>query len=132
MKIIIPLAACFTGALVSSSCVEKVQKQPNILYILADDLGYGDLSCYGQQKFSTQNIDRLAKEGMLFTRHYTGCTVSAPSRSSLMTGQHTGHTPIRGNKDWTPEGNSRIDLLVAYGRFFLFGTQPQMPTLISD
>ena len=105
MKIIIPLAACFTGALVSSSCVEKVQKQPNILYILADDLGYGDLSCYGQQKFSTQNIDRLAKEGMLFTRHYTGCTVSAPSRSSLMTGQHTGHTPIRGNKDWTPEGN---------------------------
>jgi arylsulfatase A len=105
MKIIIPVAACFTGALISSSSQEKAQKQPNILYILADDLGYGDLSCYGQKKFPTQNIDRLAKEGMLFTQHYTGCTVSAPSRSSLMTGQHTGHTPIRGNKGWTPEGN---------------------------
>jgi arylsulfatase A len=105
MKIIIPVAACFTGALISSSSQEKAQKQPNILYILADDLGYGDLSCYGQKKFPTQNIDRLAKEGMLFTQHYTGCTVSAPSRSSLLTGQHTGHTPIRGNKGWTPEGN---------------------------
>src|SRR5450759_37160 len=77
---------------------------PNIVYILADDLGYGDLSCYGQQKFSTPNIDRLAREGMLFTQHYTGCTVSAPSRSCLMTGLHTGHTPIRGNKAWEPEG----------------------------
>jgi arylsulfatase A len=105
MKMIIPLAACFTGALMTSSSIDKLQKQPNILFILADDLGYGDLSCYGQKKFSTQNIDRLAKEGMLFTQHYTGCTVSAPSRSSLMTGQHTGHTPIRGNKGWTPEGN---------------------------
>jgi arylsulfatase A len=105
MKIFIPVAACFTGALMSTPSVEKAQKQPNILYILADDLGYGDLSCYGQKKFFTPNIDRLAKEGMLFTQHYTGCTVSAPSRSSLMTGQHTGHTPIRGNKGWTPEGN---------------------------
>jgi arylsulfatase A-like enzyme len=78
---------------------------PNIVFILADDLGYGDLSCYGQKKFSTPNIDRLASEGMLFTQHYTGCTVSAPSRSSLMTGQHTGHTPIRGNTGWEPEGN---------------------------
>ena len=78
---------------------------PNIVYILADDLGYGDLSCYGQQKFKTPNIDRLANEGMLFTQHYTGCTVSAPSRSSLITGLHSGHTPIRGNKDWKPEGN---------------------------
>jgi arylsulfatase A-like enzyme len=78
---------------------------PNIVFILADDLGYGDLGCYGQKKFNTPNIDRLASEGMLFTQHYTGCTVSAPSRSSLMTGQHTGHTPIRGNRGWEPEGN---------------------------
>jgi arylsulfatase A-like enzyme len=77
---------------------------PNIVLILADDLGYGDLSCYGQRKFSTPNIDRLADQGMLFIRHYAGCTVSAPSRSSLMTGMHTGHTPIRGNKSWKPEG----------------------------
>ena len=79
-------------------------KQPNIIYILADDLGYGDLSCYGQKKFKTPNIDRLAKEGMLFTQHYSGSTVCAPSRSALMTGQHTGHTYIRGNKEVRPEG----------------------------
>lgn len=94
----------FTG----SSCrrqsqTEELQK-PNIVYILADDLGYGDLSCYGQTRFQTPNIDKMASEGMLFTQHYAGCTVCAPSRSSLMTGQTTGHTPIRGNKEWQPEG----------------------------
>jgi arylsulfatase A-like enzyme len=73
--------------------------KPNIVYILADDLGYGDLSCYGQTHFSTPNIDKLAQEGMLFTQHYAGSTVCAPSRSSLMTGMDTGHTPIRGNKE---------------------------------
>lgn len=78
--------------------------KPNIIYILADDLGYGDLSCYGQKKISTPNIDKLASEGMIFTQHYAGCSVCAPSRSSLMTGQHTGHTPIRGNKGLKPEG----------------------------
>jgi arylsulfatase A-like enzyme len=78
--------------------------KPNIIYILADDLGYGDLSCYGQTRFQTPNIDKMAARGMLFTQHYSGTTVCAPSRSSLMTGQHTGHTPIRGNKEWQPEG----------------------------
>ena len=91
-------------SLASVSCSQKDKQLPNIIFVLADDLGYGDLSCYGQQKFSTPNIDRLARDGMLFTQHYTGCTVSAPSRSSLMTGQHTGHTPIRGNRGWEPEG----------------------------
>lgn len=91
------------------SCQNKTaQKEtplkPNIVYIIADDLGYGDLSCYGQTKFSTPNIDKMAENGMLFTQHYAGTTVCAPSRSSLMTGQHTGHTPIRGNKEWKPEG----------------------------
>ncbi|HKJ79034.1 MAG TPA: arylsulfatase [Prolixibacteraceae bacterium] len=76
---------------------ENTQK-PNIIYILADDLGYGDLSSYGQTHFETPNIDQLAKEGMLFTQHYAGSTVCSPSRSVLLTGQHTGHTPIRGNK----------------------------------
>ncbi len=78
--------------------------KPNIVYILADDLGYGDLSVYGQTHFQTPNIDKMAAEGMLFTQHYAGTTVCAPSRSSLMTGQTTGHTPIRGNKEWDPEG----------------------------
>lgn len=79
-------------------------QKPNIIYILADDLGYGDLSCYGQKHFQTPNIDKLASRGMLFTQHYAGCAVSAPSRSSLMTGLTTGHTPIRGNKSWQQEG----------------------------
>ena len=73
------------------------QTKPNIIFIHADDLGYGDLSCYGQRKFKTPNIDRLAAEGMRFTQYYAGSTVCAPSRSALMTGQHTGHTRIRGN-----------------------------------
>ena len=77
---------------------------PNIIYILADDLGYGDVGCYGQTKFETPNLDRLAAQGMRFTQHYSGSTVCAPSRSALMTGLHTGHTPVRGNKEMRPEG----------------------------
>ena len=89
---------------------KKVDTQkPNIVYILADDLGYGDLSCYGQTNFSTPNIDKLAETGIKFTQHYAGCTVCAPSRSSLMTGQHTGHTFIRGNKEWKPEGQYPLE-----------------------
>ena len=73
------------------------QQPPNVIYILLDDAGWGDLGCYGQQKLKTPNMDRLAAEGMRFTQHYAGSTVCAPTRSCLMTGQHTGHTPIRGN-----------------------------------
>ena len=73
------------------------QTKPNVVFILADDLGYGDLGCYGQEKFATPNIDRLAQEGMRFTQCYSGTTVSAPSRSCLLTGMHSGHTYIRGN-----------------------------------
>jgi arylsulfatase A len=104
MKIEISVAICLSGAMIYGGPGKEEKKHPNIIYILADDLGYGDLSCYGQQKFRTPNIDKLALEGMMFTQHYTGCTVSAPSRSCLMTGLHTGHTPIRGNKRWDPEG----------------------------
>ncbi len=81
---------------------------PNIIYILADDLGYGDLSFLGQEKFETPNIDRLRENGMFFTQHYSGSTVCAPSRSSLMTGQHTGHTYVRGNYELEPEGQLPI------------------------
>ncbi|MEC5128219.1 arylsulfatase [Verrucomicrobiales bacterium BCK34] len=73
------------------------EPKPNVIYILADDLGYGDLSCYGQDKFETPNIDRLATEGLKFTAHYSGNTVCSPSRAVLMTGQHSGHSYIRGN-----------------------------------
>jgi arylsulfatase A-like enzyme len=99
------VALCTSLTLAACGQPAKEKSLPNIVFILADDLGFGDLSCYGQQKFSTPNIDRFARDGMLFTQHYTGCTVSAPSRSCLITGLHTGHTPVRGNKGWKPEGN---------------------------
>ncbi len=71
--------------------------RPNILIIQADDLGYGDLSAYGQTQFRTPSLDRLAAEGTRFTQYYSGSTVCAPSRATLMTGLHTGHAWIRGN-----------------------------------
>ncbi|MFY0653390.1 MAG: arylsulfatase [Cyclobacteriaceae bacterium] len=79
------------------SCKEEEPTKPNVIYILADDLGYGDLSCYGQTKLQTPNIDLLASEGMKFTAHYSGNTVCSPSRAVLMTGQHPGHVFLRGN-----------------------------------
>jgi len=75
----------------------------NVIYILADDLGYGDLSCYGQVRFKTPNIDKLAEHGIKFINHYAGSTVCAPSRSALVTGMHTGHTYIRGNRSTLPK-----------------------------
>ncbi|TCC92349.1 arylsulfatase [Pedobacter frigiditerrae] len=84
------------------------QSKPNIVFILADDLGYGDLSCFGQKKFSTPNIDKLAAKGIKFTQFYAGTSVCAPSRSSLLSGQHTGHTYVRGNKEVQPEGQQPI------------------------
>ncbi|OOG75386.1 arylsulfatase [Algoriphagus sp. A40] len=83
---------------------ELQDSKPNVVFILADDLGYGDLGFLGQKYIETPNIDRLAKEGMFFTRHYSGSPVCAPSRSTLLTGLHTGHTPIRGNSEVQPEG----------------------------
>lgn len=92
----------------ASNGVENNKKKPNIIYILADDLGYGDLSSFGQEKFNTPHIDKLASQGMVFTQHYAGNTVCAPSRSALLTGMHTGHTPVRGNKEVKPEGQYPI------------------------
>ena len=77
--------------------IAKPDRKPNIIFILADDLGWADVGCYGQRKIRTPNLDRLAVEGMRFTDCYAGSTVCAPSRSVLMTGQHTGHTRVRGN-----------------------------------
>ena len=78
---------------------------PNIIYILADDLGYGDLGVYGQEKIETPNIDALARDGMRFTQHYAGAPVCAPSRCVLLTGQHSGHAYVRGNDEWKARGN---------------------------
>lgn len=99
------LVAGAAAALQSCSEAQTAKgARPNILFILADDLGYGDLGCYGQQRFSTPHIDALAAQGMRFTQCYSGTTVSAPSRSCLLTGTHSGHTPIRGNVELQPEG----------------------------
>lgn len=100
---------------------EKGQAQsaakPNIILILADDLGYGDVGAYGQEKIKTPQLDRMAKEGMLFTQFYAGSTVCAPSRSALLTGLHTGHTPIRGNKGLKPEGQMPLpDTVTTFAR----------------
>lgn len=78
---------------------QQVQR-PNIIYIMCDDLGYADVGCYGQQYIRTPHLDRMAAEGMRFTQAYAGSPVSAPSRASFMTGQHTGHTWVRGNREY--------------------------------
>ncbi len=79
-------------------------RRPNIVFLLADDLGYGDLGCYGQKKLRTPNLDRLAAGGMRFTQHYAGNAVCAPSRCVLLTGLHPGHAFIRNNREVQPEG----------------------------
>jgi arylsulfatase A-like enzyme len=92
------MSGCASGIRLSS------QDKPNIIFVMADDLGYGDLGCYGQAQIKTPHIDRLAAQGMRFTDHYAGSTVCAPSRCSLMTGLHTGHTYVRGNREIKPMG----------------------------
>lgn len=95
---------------------------PNIIFIMADDMGYGDLGCYGQQFIRTPHIDRMAAEGMRFTQAYAGAPVSAPSRATLMTGQHTGHTLVRGNKEYWP-----MSPMVMYGENRDYGVVGQQP-----
>jgi arylsulfatase A len=82
--------------------------KPNIVVLLCDDLGYGDLGCYGQTKIKTPNLDRMAAEGVRFTQAYAGTTVCAPTRCALMTGLHIGHAPIRANRELKPEGQEPL------------------------
>ena len=102
----VAMSTCFVQTAVAQVVKQRgsQSKYPNVIYILADDLGYGDLSGYGQEKFKTPHIDALAKNGIQFMQHYSGSTVCAPSRCSLMTGLHTGHCPVRGNAEVQPEG----------------------------
>ncbi|HEY1067225.1 MAG TPA: sulfatase-like hydrolase/transferase, partial [Pirellulales bacterium] len=111
---------------------------PNVIFLLADDLGYGDLGCYGQTKIRTPAIDKLAAEGMRFTQHYSGSNVCAPSRCCLMTGRHTGHGYIRENRQAVsfdegqtpvPAGELKLPLLLkekgyAIGGFGKWGLGP--------
>src|SRR6056297_4167707 len=82
--------------------------RPNIVFILADDLGYRELGCFGQQKIQTPHLDALAKEGMRLTQHYSGNAVCAPSRCVLLTGKHPGHATVRNNRSTPPEGQHPI------------------------
>jgi arylsulfatase A-like enzyme len=88
-----PVLLLILSATVSSNAADR----PNLIWIMADDLGYGDLGCYGQKVITTPHLDRMARDGMRFTQFYAGATVCAPSRSVLMTGLHHGHTRVRGN-----------------------------------
>ena len=81
---------------------------PNFIIVFCDDQGYQDLGCFGSPDIKTPNVDRLAAEGMKFTQHYAGSTVCAPTRCSLMTGLHTGHTYVRGNREVQPEGQAAM------------------------
>ncbi len=101
-------AAAASALALASTAAFAANRKPNIVYIVADDAGYGDIGCYGQDKFATPNIDRLAEEGLKFTDHYAGSTVCAPSRCVLMTGRHTGRCYIRGNREHQPIGQEPI------------------------
>ena len=96
-----------TALIFLGSCSQKenIIDSPNFVFILADDLGYGELGILGQNLIETPNIDQLAREGMILTDHYTGSPVCAPARAVLMTGLHTGHNPVRGNDEWKERGD---------------------------
>ena len=104
MKKILLVALAFLFCLSGNADTKKT----NIILIMVDDAGYGDFGCYGQKLFTTPNIDRMAASGMLFTQHYSGSTVCAPTRCSIMNGVHTGHAFVRGNREVQPEGQAPI------------------------
>ena len=108
MKLLLALTAVLASFVISASSFAAEPKRPNIVFILADDLGYGDPGCYGQTKIHTPNIDRMAAEGMRFTRHYAGNAVCAPSRCVLLTGKHPGHAYVRDNRSVGPEGQEPL------------------------
>lgn len=118
------------GGLITTSMALQAKEhkpltKPNIIYIMCDDMGYGDLGCYGQKYINTPHLDNMAKEGMRFTQAYSGSPVSAPSRASLMTGQHSGHGEVRGNKEYWSNKN-----IVMYGDnvdFAVVGQHPYDP-----
>lgn len=103
-------------------------EKPNIIYIMCDDMGYGDLGCYGQQLISTPNIDQMAREGMRFTQAYAGSPVSAPSRACFMTGQHSGHGYVRGNREYWKKGGMDQSLFNGRGDYWIVGQEPYLMT----
>ena len=116
-----PVVAGATGA------TEQKQARPNIIFIMCDDMGYGDLGCYGQKRIETPNLDRMAQEGMRFTQAYAGSPVSAPSRASFMTGQHAGHTHVRGNREYW-HSSLKQNAFADNADYTLIGQEPYLST----
>ena len=128
MRPLILLAAAVVS-LFHCASASAAPRPPNVIFIIADDLGYGDLGCYGQRRIQTPHLDRMAAEGMRFTQHYSGNAVCAQSRCVLMTGKHPGHAFIRDNRSIQPEGRfflsdfdrqaalARLQSIVANARF---------------
>ena len=119
------LPVAVNAASPSTEGTEEQQRRPNIIFIMCDDMGYGDLGCYGQQRIETPNLDRMAQEGMRFTQAYAGSPVSAPSRASFMTGQHTGHTHVRGNREYW-RSSSRANMYGNNADYSLIGQEPYL------
>ena len=127
LALILSVISCSPFVAVEAS--KTSADRPNIVYIMADDLGYGDLGCYGQKLIQTPHIDRLAKRGMRFTDFYAGSTVCAPSRCVLMTGLHTGHCYIRGNgKDNLRPEDVTVAEVLKRGDYAVSYTHLTLPT----
>lgn len=113
MKCFYAIPALLGACTITGYAQNTTERLPNVIYIMADDLGIGDLGCYGQKLIKTPAVDGLAKAGVRFSQHYAGCTVSAPSRCVLMTGKHTGHSFVRGNKGVTDTEGHKFDFPLA-------------------
>ena len=123
---LLPVAGSTVHAQSQSQAEGSAQtNRPNIIFIMCDDMGYGDLGCYGQQRIETPNLDRMASQGMRFTQAYAGSPVSAPSRASFMTGQHTGHTHVRGNREYW-RSSSRANMYGNNADYALIGQEPYL------
>lgn len=122
--------SCCTNLAQKNDVQSKENNMPNIVYILADDLGYGELGVYGQKHIETPNLDALAKSGMRFTQHYSGSPVCAPARCVLMTGQHTGHAHVRGNDEWRARGKV-WDYMAMFEDPYLEGQRPLPDSIIT-
>ncbi|MBQ5912042.1 MAG: arylsulfatase [Bacteroidaceae bacterium] len=124
MMLALGMAPVVAGA---AGATEQKQARPNIIFIMCDDMGYGDLGCYGQKRIETPNLDRMAQEGMRFTQAYAGSPVSAPSRASFMTGQHAGHTHVRGNREYW-HSSLKQNAFADNADYTLIGQEPYLST----
>ena len=124
---LMPVAASAASPQPAADADGTQARRPNIIFIMCDDMGYGDLGCYGQQRIETPNLDRMAQEGMRFTQAYAGSPVSAPSRATFMTGQHAGHTHVRGNREYW-RSSLKQNAFGSNADYTLIGQEPYLNT----